>query len=176
MIGQQFISAAAVFLLLASSGAVQAAEPIPAELQPAGYTLLFKAKAKGVQIYTATAEGGAALKWVLEAPLARLTAKRGKLVIHHYAGPSWEADDGSKLVRDKDEKVVSVPAPAADTDIPWLLIKVTADPAPGVLSKIAYVQRIATKGGAAPSTPPVRADTKIGVPYTATYAFYGKAE
>jgi hypothetical protein len=176
MIGKQLIwAAAAVFLFLAGAGPSIAAEPVPAELQPAGYQLLFKAKAKGVQIYTATADGGA-LKWVLEAPLARLAGKRGKLVIHHYAGPSWEADDGSKLVRDKDTKVISAPAPDAEADIPWLLVKVNADPAPGVLSKIGFVQRIATKGGVAPATPPVRADTKIGVPYSATYAFYGKSE
>jgi hypothetical protein len=165
---------AAAILLALGSQALKAAEAVPAALQPpAGYTQAFTAKAKGVQIYTSTAEAGAAPKWVLEAPLAELTA--GKSAIHHYAGPSWEAADGSKIARDKDTPVTTVPARKASADIPWLLIKVTADPAAGALSKIGYVQRIATHGGVAPATPPVRTDTKVGVPYTATYVFYTKA-
>lgn len=164
---------AATVLLAAGVQASKAAEAVPATLQPpAGYTLAFTAKAKGMQIYTSAAEGGAAPKWVLEAPVAELTARQGSF--HHYAGPSWEAADGSKIVRDKDTPVVTVPARKAGADIPWLLVKVTADPAAGVLSKIGYVQRIETHGGVAPATPPVRTETKVGVPYTATYAFYAK--
>lgn len=165
---------AAGLLLVGGSQTLRAAEAVPAALQPpAGYALAFTAKAKGVQIYTSTAEAGAAPKWVLEAPLAELTVPKAS--IHHYAGPSWEAADGSKVVRDKETPVAAVPAKQANADIPWLLVKVTADPAAGVLSKVGYVQRIETQGGVAPATPPVRTDTKVGVPYTATYVFYAKA-
>jgi hypothetical protein len=165
---------AAGLLLVGGSQTVRAAEAVPAALQPpAGYTLAYTAKAKGVQIYTSTAEAGGAPKWVLETPLAELTTPKGP--IHHYAGPSWEAADGSKVARDKDTPVAMVPAKRASADIPWLLVKVTADPAAGMLSKVGYVQRIVTHGGVAPATPPVRADTKVGVPYTATYVFYAKA-
>lgn len=168
---QTFVAAA--MLLAGGTQAARAAEAVPAALQPpAGYTLAFTAKAKGMQVYASTAEAGAAPKWVLEAPVAELAAKQG--AVHHYAGPSWEAADGSKVVRDKDTAVVTVPASKASADIPWLLVKVTADPAPGTLSKIGYVQRIATHGGVAPATAPVRSATKVGVPYTATYAFYAK--
>jgi len=177
VIGRRLIFAAlAVFLVLAQAGASAAADAVPAELRPTGYKLLFTAKASGVQIYTSVADAGGSPKWVLEAPLARLSDAHGKLVAYHYAGPSWEAPDGSKVVHDKDTPVKSVPAPNAAAGIPWLLVKVSADPAAGVLSKVGYVQRIATHGGAAPSVPPVRADTRIGVPYTATYAFYAKAD
>lgn len=166
---------AAAMLLAGGTQAARAAEAVPAALQPpAGYTLVFTAKAKGLQVYTSTAEAGAAPKWVLEAPVAELAAKQG--AVHHYAGPSWEAADGSKVVRDKDTPVVTVPARKADADIPWLLIKVTADPAAGALSKVGYVQRLATHGGVAPATTPVRTGTKVGVPYTATYAFFAKAD
>ncbi|MEW9305239.1 DUF3455 domain-containing protein [Labrys neptuniae] len=165
---------AAAMVLAGATQAAKAAEAVPAALQPpAGYTLAFTAKARGLQVYTSTAEAGAAPKWVLEAPVAELAAKPG--AVHHYAGPSWEAADGSKIVRDKDTAVVTVPAKKASADIPWLLVKVTADPAAGVLDKIGYVQRIATHGGVAPATPPVRTGTKVGVPYTATYAFFAKA-
>ena len=178
MIGRKIISmAAAALLLLAGAGVSRAANALPADLQPpVGYKLLFTANAEGVQIYTSVGDAGAPLKWVLEAPLAGLTVRKGNITIHHYAGPAWEAADGSRVVRDKDTPVKSVPAPKALADIPWLLVKVTADPAAGILSKVGYVQRLSTHGGVAPAAAPVRADTKIGVPYTATYAFYAKAD
>lgn len=158
-------------LFFASAEVSQAAEAIPAALQPpAGYTIAFKAKATGVQVYTSKADG-AALKWTFEAPLAELTETHGN-TLHHYAGPSWEAADGSKVTRDAATPVASIPATRAIADIPWLLVKVVADPAAGVLSKVAYVQRISTQGGAAPDKPPVRVGTTVGVPYTATYVFY----
>ena len=173
MIGRRSILAAMAALALASAGAATAAETIPAQLQPVGYKALFTTQASGVQIYASVAGAGGA-RWVLEAPLARLTTGDGKIALVHYAGPSWEASDGSKVVRDTAMPLIAVPAPDAAADIPWLLIKVTADPAPGVLSQVSFVQRIVTHGGAAPATPPVRVGTKIGVPYTATYVFYAK--
>lgn len=166
--------AAAVVLLAAGAQASRAEEAVPAALQPPnGYTAAFSAKATGVQIYTSTAAAGSAPTWTFEAPLAELSARDE--VIHHYAGPSWEAADGSKVTRDTSAPVVTVPAKQAGADIPWLLIKVAADPAPGVLSKVVYVQRISTSGGIAPAKPPTRAGTKVGVPYTATYVFYVKS-
>ncbi|MGL4961603.1 MAG: DUF3455 domain-containing protein [Inquilinus sp.] len=145
----------------------------PAALKPADAHLLFTAKASGVQIYRSNAEAGGALHWELEAPLARLTGG-GHTVIYHYADPSWEAADGSKVSRDPAVPVASV-KPADPADIPSLLITVAADPAPGILAHVAYVERLATHGGVAPSTPPVRPGTRIGIPYTATYAFFAKA-
>jgi hypothetical protein len=177
MIGRRLVSAtAATFLLLGHVGSSIAAETVPAQLRPDGYKLLFSTRARGVQIYTSASDAGGPAKWVFDAPLARLTDHRGKLAAYHYAGPSWEAPDGSKVTQDPDTPVKSVPAPNATADIPWLLIKVTPDPAPGILSNVGFVQRIATHGGVAPATPPVRAGTRIGVPYTAIYGFYAKAE
>lgn len=165
---------AAVVWLIAGATSSHAQEAVPTALQPpAGYTVAFTAKATGVQIYTSTMESGSPLKWTFEAPLAELSAPSG--VIHHYAGPSWEAADGSKIVRDKDSPVATVPAKQPAADIPWLLIKVTPSSTPGILGKVAYVQRISTAGGVAPSASPTNAGTKVGVPYTATYVFYVKS-
>lgn len=161
----------AAICLLAGTAVSHAQDAVPAALQPpAGYKVAFRAKATGVQIYTSTAEAGASPKWTFDAPLAELRGPDG--IIHHYAGPSWEAADGSKVVRDKDVPVTTVPAKQAGADIPWLLIKVNADAAPGMLSKVVYVQRVDTHGGVAPASAPVREGTKVGVPYTATYVFY----
>ncbi|MDR6294613.1 hypothetical protein E9232_007168 [Inquilinus ginsengisoli] len=178
MIGRRGAAAAAALVLLAWGGTA-AADTIPAALQPPGARLLFTAEASGVQIYRSVAEAGGPPHWVLEAPLARLTGDTVSL--YHYAGPSWEAADGSKVARDPAVPVVSVLAPDAADDIPWLLVTVAADPAPGAkvpgtLGAVAYVQRLATHGGAAPSAPPLRPDTRVGVPYTATYAFLAKAQ
>ena len=176
MIGRHVVpAAAAAFLVLIGTDVAHAAKPVPADLQPAGDRLVLTTKAKGVQIYKSAADADGHLKWVFEAPLAQLTDGHGKFALYHYAGPSWEAPDGSKIARDTAVPVTSVPAPQAATDVPWLLAKVTADPAPGILSKVEFVQRLETHGGAAPATPPVRADTRVGVPYTATYAFWAKA-
>lgn len=165
---------AALVWLIAGSTVARSEEAVPTALQPpAGYTVAFTAKATGVQIYTSTVETGSAMKWTLEAPLAELRAPAG--VIHHYAGPSWEAEDGSKIVRDKDTPVTTQPARQPTADIPWLLIKVLPSATPGMLSKVAYVQRIETSGGVAPSAPPINAGTKVGIPYTATYVFYVKS-
>jgi hypothetical protein len=169
-----FVKAVAIACLVATTALLHAQDAVPAALAPpAGYKAVFTAKARGVQIYTSATEAGSAPKWTLEAPLAELTAHGH--IIHHYAGPSWEADDGSKVVRDKDTPVTTVPSKDASKDIPWLLIKVSAIPAPGMLGKVGYVQRISTSGGVAPATPPKRDGTKVGVPYTATYVFYAKS-
>jgi hypothetical protein len=169
------LAAANSAILIICAGSALAADSPPAALQPAGYAPVLEAQASGVQIYASVAQPGGGPMWVLEAPLARLTDDAGKTVAYHYAGPSWEAPDGSKVIRDKATPVASVPAPSA-ADIPWLLVKVDPDLAEGVLSRVGFVQRIATHGGLAPAAPPVRAHTRIGVPYTATYVFLAKAK
>lgn len=172
MIRRQFLWAAAV-LVLALASSAHAAKPLPAELQITNAKLVLTAQAKGVQIYRSVADTDGHFKWAFEAPLAQLSVK-GKPVIEHYAGPSWEDLDGSKVARDADVPVKVVAAPDA-ADVPWLLVTVKADPAAGVLSQVGFVQRLETHGGQAPAMAPTRADTRVGVPYTATYKFWAKA-
>jgi hypothetical protein len=150
---------------------------IPAVLKvPAGHKLLLRAEAKGVQIYQSVAGKDGKLAWSLEAPLADLFDRGGKKLGYHYVGPSWEAGDGSKVVRDTDMAVKSAAAPNDDRDIPWLLIKVKpADDRKGAFAATVYIQRVETKGGKPPATPPVRAGTRVGVPYRAVYLFHGRA-
>jgi hypothetical protein len=144
---------------------------------PTGHMLLFKLEAKGVQIYKATENKDGKLEWVLEAPLADLFDDKGQKAGWHYEGPSWEAADGSKVVRDKAEDVKSAPAPNPKESVPWLLLKVkAAEGKEGKLSPIVYIQRLQTEGGKAPADPPVRAGTKVGVAYKAVYYFYGQAK
>jgi hypothetical protein len=144
---------------------------------PPGHQLLFKVEAKGVQIYKAVETKGGALEWVLEAPLANLFEERGEKAGWHYEGPSWEAADGSKVVRDRSEDVKSAPAPNPKRDIPWLLLKVKAEVGKdGNVSRAVYIQRLQTDGGKAPVERPQRVGTKVGVEYKAVYYFYGQAK
>ena len=126
--------------------------------------------ADGVQIYEckARAEGGPA--WVFVAPEANLVDAKGVLVGHHYAGPTWEAGDGSKVVGTVKAKVDSPDAGA----IPWLLLDTHSTGKPGLFAKVTEIQRVATVGGAMPAA---GCDaTAIGkqarVPYKAQYAQY----
>jgi hypothetical protein len=167
----------AILLPVASQG--QPALPdVPKEIAvPPGHKLLFKVEAKGVQIYKAVKGKRGALEWVLEAPLADLFEEKGGKAGWHYEGPSWEAVDGSKVVRDKTEDVKSAPAPKPKQDILWLLLKVkAAEGKEGNLSPAVYTQRLQTEGGKAPGELPKRVGTKVGVAYKATYYFYGQAK
>jgi Protein of unknown function (DUF3455) len=154
-------------------------EPVvPAAVRvPPGHKLLARAEAKGVQIYKSVAGTDRTLAWVLEAPLADLFSREGQKVGYHYAGPSWEAADGSMITRDKAQAVQTAAAPNAQDDIPWLLIKVqAAGDHEGTFIKVVYIQRVDTQGGQAPAEAPRRAGTQAGVAYRATYYFYGRAD
>ena len=153
-----------------------AAPDVPLELRvPPDQTLLIKAEAKGVQIYKSVEGKDGKLEWILEAPLAGLFSPEGRKLGTHYEGPSWEATDGSKVIRDKEQVVKMAAPPNPNGDIPWLLIKVKEEGGKeGVFNKVLYIQRIDTRGGKAPAEPPLRAGTKVGVEYKATYYLYGR--
>src|SRR5262245_35977754 len=178
-----FVALGGLVLLLSAARPAGAqgqlsAPDVPAELQlPAGYKLIGRAEARGVQIYRSAEGKDGRLEWTLEAPLADLLGADGRRLGFHYDGPSWEATDGSKVARDRAQPVKTAPAPNAQEDIPWLLIKVQAEgDRAGTFSRVAYVHRLNTRGGKAPAEAPVRPGTKVGVEYRATYYFYGRAD
>ena len=175
MIGLRFLFALIAISTLSSTALAETVQP-PAELSvPADCKLLCEFDAKGVQIYKGTEGTDGKLAWVLEAPLANLSTN-GKTVGWHFEGPTWVAADGSSAKKiDGKDAVAKVPAPNAQTDIPWLRIAIKGDEGKaGQLSKAQFVLRLNTKGGQPPAEPPVRAGVKIGIDYIATYSFYGK--
>ena len=140
----------------------------PALAVPAGNKLAFYYDAIGVQIYgcdaTATGYG-----WVFRAPDARLYGHKGKLAGTHYAGPTWQANDGSTVVGTKVADYAADP-----TAIPWLLLGAASHAGQGRMTNVSYIQRLETAGGKAPAT---GCDANhVGeiarVDYTATYYFY----
>jgi hypothetical protein len=143
----------------------RANEPaVPAALQvPAGNTLEFHYRGVGVQIYTWNA---ALATWGASTPHAVLFNDGGVAAIH-YAGPTWQSTDGSKVVGTKLAAAIVDP-----TAIPWLLLEAASETGPGVLGDITYVQRVETKGGLAPAAPGTVDGQQALVPYSAEYLFY----
>ncbi len=137
---------------------------------PAGQTVLLKALGKGVQIYEckATAADPGKFDWTFKAPEADLTNKRGKKIGKHYAGPTWEANDGSKVIG---EKKAEAPRPGA---VPWLLLQAKTNEGTGRFARVTYIQRVDTEGGVAPAAgcDQAHVKTEARVDYRASYYFY----
>jgi Protein of unknown function (DUF3455) len=146
---------------------------IPEALKaPPDSAVAVEARGVGVQIYECKAkkDDASVFEWTLKAPEADLLDSAGKTIGKHYAGPTWEATDGSKVVGAVKAKVDSPDAAA----IPWLLLDVKSTEGQGVFAKISAVQRLATEGGKAPKDGCTAADAgkETRVPYKATYNFY----
>lgn len=138
---------------------------------PTGSALLFATEARGVQIYDCAEnpDEPGTIEWVFREPEADLFNAAGELVGTHYAGPTWEGNDGSTVVGEVLERA---DAPASGS-IPWLLLEAAENGGTGIFATATHVQRVNTAGGAAPETgcDDDRLDDEVRVPYTATYAF-----
>jgi len=157
---------AAVFVFSFSAGGQQA----PKELKPpANEELLLQVHAQGDQIYTCKADS-AQFAWALKAPEARLFDKSGKPFGKHFAGPTWEANDGSRVTG---KAAASAPSPDADS-IPWLLVTVVSRTGEGLLARVTSIQRINTKGGKAPSSgcDAAHDGQEARASYSADYVFF----
>lgn len=82
---------------------------------------------------------------MLKAPEALLNDENGKPFGKHFAGPSWEANDGSRVTG---KAAASVPSPDSEA-IPWLLVSVVRRSGEGVLARVTSIQHVNTKGGKA---------------------------
>ena len=137
---------------------------------PEGNKVFLVGHATGVQIYACNAVGDG-YRWDFVAPRAELYTDNGTLLTTHYAGPSWEARDGSLVVGTVVDR-----APVAGS-IPWLLLSAASSAGPDGdrLAGTTFIQRIATTGGVAPDAAECNAataGTTAEVPYTADYYFW----
>jgi hypothetical protein len=161
-------AAGALAVILCGAGA--GAQQVPEALRvPANEQLVAQVHAKGDQIYSCKVDGPQP-GWTLKAPEATLFDKDGKAFGKHFAGPSWEGSDGSRVVG---KPAANVASPDADS-IPWLLVKVVSHAGDGVLAKVTSIQRIDTKGGKAPASgcDAAHAGQEVRVPYSADYLFF----
>src|SRR5215216_7762141 len=89
------VAAVAAWPLAQLAHAGPAAPEVPSTIQVRGGNKVFLVgHAVGVQIYACnrTASG---YVWGLVAPRADLYDDDGKLIMTHYGGPTWRAEDGS---------------------------------------------------------------------------------
>jgi hypothetical protein len=144
-----------------------------------GGAVLLHSFCEGAQNYKCTAtasDGGPTYAWSFVGPDAVMVDCKGNMFGHHFASdggpnaPEWQITDsfviGSKLA------AVSPDASA----VPWLLLQETAHGGAGVLSRAAYIQRVNTTGGLAPTTTCAGGNVGMtsGVNYTADYYFFGQ--
>src|SRR3569832_778689 len=130
-------------LLMSSSMAALAGDrpQIPTELTPpAGAKQVLKAHATGSQIYTCKAGNVGAFQWVLKGPDADLHDKRGAMIGHHSAGPTWKHKDGSEVTG----KAAAHVASPDGTSIPWLLLTATGHEGKGKLANVTSIHRVNT--------------------------------
>jgi hypothetical protein len=162
----------AVALAAPASLKGETAPTIPDKIKlPDSQKVSLEVKATGVQIYACSASktDPSKFEWAFKAPEADLFDVAGTKVGMHYAGPTWESTDGSKVVGELKAKDDG-PDPAA---IPWLLLTAKSTSGTGAFARTLSIQRLNTVGGKAPADgcDQSNAGKEARIAYKATYAF-----
>ena len=137
---------------------------------PVAEELVLVARASGFQVYVCRADAEGKPAWTLKAPDAQLFDQQGNVIGKHFAGPTWQHNDGSEITA---KMAAKIDAPDAGA-IPWLLLNVTGHSGSGALSRVTTIQRIHTVGGLAPASGcrDSNRDAEFKSSYTADYYFY----
>ena len=139
---------------------------------PAGHKVAWETVGVGQITYECRTKKDAAdqFEWVFVGPDARLLDRAGKQVGKYYGPPAtWESNDGSKLTATQ----LAV-APFGTGNIPLQLVKANPAEGKGAMSGVSYIQRVALKGGVAPSSECTAANKgkQEVVKYQADYIFW----
>jgi hypothetical protein len=170
------VTLGAIGLLVLLPGLASAAPPPPPPDAPGievtdGSVPFLLWHAIGTQNYVC-APSGDGFAWAFAGPSATLYDDKGKQVGVHFAGPTWQAQDGSSVVA-----TVAASAAAPGT-IAWLRLEAawtTFGPEGGDrLSATTNIQRVNTTGGVRPEAgcDEDSLGDQMNVPYTADYYFY----
>ena len=159
--------------LVAFAAGAETGVSIPEKLKASQSEVLSLAThATGVQIYECgiAKDAPGRFQWVFKGPEADLFDAAGNRIGRHYGGPTWESNDGSKVVaavKARDD------APDAKS-IPWLLLGAKSTAGAGVFGRTTSIQRVRTAGGTTPAEACGQAQVgKVArVAYEATYYFY----
>jgi hypothetical protein len=152
--------AAAVFLQAVASAEIPDPIAVPGEMPVATI------HAEGAQVYECKAVAAGGLEWQFREPIATLLVD-GKTVGRHFAGPTWELTDGSKVLG----KAAGRAPGATATDIPLLKLDAVPQRDSGLLAGATTIQRLNTRGGVAQG-PCAVAGEMLSVAYSADYAFH----
>jgi hypothetical protein len=171
--------------------------PVPANLQvPAGYTLFLGARAAGTQNYVCLPTAKRVVGWRFLGPQATLfvdgaDGTRQQISTHFLsvnpaeetvARPVWQHSIDTSSVWARVRSSSTDPIYVAPGAIPWLLLETagseTGPDGGAFMARTAFIQRVNTSGGLAPSTG-CTDDDEIGkvalVPYSTDYFFYRKS-
>jgi hypothetical protein len=159
-------------LAVCAASSAKETDDIPAPLRvSASEVLTRQAHAVGVQIYQCSAhkDDAARFEWLLKGPEADLFDTAGNKIGRHYAGPTWEAKDGSKVWGE----VVARTNGLEPNAVAWLLLSAKSS-GNGVFSGVRFIQRLHTAGGTAPADGCNQGAVgrEVRVSYTADYWFY----
>lgn len=159
---------AAIALSMLGACATPPTGPAGSSIDPPQAERVMTLTASGVQTYSCEFDAQHHLGWVFRSPQATLFDSSGHAAVRHGAGPSWEAEDGSRIVG----RVVAQQPSETRASIPQLLLETHGTAGSGTLSPVRYVQRVHTVGGLMPATP-CSTEHEIGSsPYLADYVFY----
>lgn len=139
---------------------------------PSGHKVAMQTVGVGLITYECRAKKDMAgqFEWVFVGPDAALNDRSGNKVGKYYGPPAtWESMDGSKVTATQ----LAV-APAGAGNIPHQLVKANPATGNGAMMGVTYIQRVATKGGVAPSTvcDASKVSSKQTVSYQADYIFW----
>lgn len=139
---------------------------------PDGHKVALETVGKGEIMYECRDKADAAgqTEWFFVGPKAVLTDRSGKQVGTYFGPPAtWQAQDGSKVSGAQ----VAV-APSSAGNLPYQLVKANPAEGSGLMSGVTYIQRVALKGGVAPSAACTAANKgkQEVVSYQADYIFW----
>ena len=146
---------------------------LPASIQvPAGNKVAMETVGVGEITYECRDKANAPgmTEWVFIGPNAVLNDRSGKQVGKYYGPPAtWESMDGSKLTA-----VQLAVAPSSAGNLPLQLVKANPAMGSGMMTGVTHIQRVALKGGVAPSSmcSPANKGAKEIVKYQADYIFW----
>ena len=173
------LSVASAVLALTACGSMSPKTPmfdqsgLPASIQvPAGNKVAMETVGVGEITYECRDKANAPgmTEWVFVGPNAVLNDRSGKQVGKYYGPPAtWESMDGSKLTA-----VQLAVAPSSPGNLPLQLVKANPAMGSGMMTGVTHIQRVALKGGVAPSSmcSPANKGAKEIVKYQADYIFW----
>lgn len=109
-------------------------------------------------------------EWFFVGPKAVLNDRSGNQIGTYFGPPAtWQAKDGSKVTGSQ----LAV-APSSPGNLPYQLVKANPAEGKGAMTGVSYIQRVALKGGVAPSVECSAANKgkQEVVKYQADYIFW----
>jgi len=139
---------------------------------PDGHKVALETTGVGEITYECRDKANAAgqTEWTFVGPKAVLNDRSGKPVGTYFGPPAtWQAKDGSKVTGTQ----LAV-APSSAGNLPYQLVKANPAEGKGAMTGVSYIQRVALKGGVAPSTACTAANKgkQEVVKYQADYIFW----